>query len=333
MLCYSVDVLRVGLGLISMGFAGVLVGCAGESRAVDERIELPRVDEPLPERLSDFHLYPEAPDLGVVAQGALAYEPEWPLWSNGGEKQRFIAVPADAQGSAFEELPDPEQLPLGTAFFKTFSFVLDENGSAPSPVETRVMRLGDEGWEFARYQWNETRTDASLVTTPRSISVAVNVAGERFDHKIPTELDCKTCHEAAPTRVLGYTKLQVFERSIVEASNPETEAVLGYIVGNCVNCHNGSDEEGAAYDLRPAVFFANTIDHPTESSASGAGIRIVPGKPEESALLTALRGGDMDAGFKPMPPLGVQRIDAEGVELLRSWIQDLPSWYDASHEP
>jgi hypothetical protein len=116
----------------------------------------------MPEKLSELRLYPDAPDLTTVGEGAHGYEPRFALWSNGGVKQRFVAVP-----SGSTQPPDPNDLSEGTVFFKTFSF---EVAGEPEhrPIETRAMRLGDGGWEYYRYLWNEAAGDAVLLTTRTS---------------------------------------------------------------------------------------------------------------------------------------------------------------------
>src|SRR5688572_6966797 len=44
----------------------------------------------LPRRLSETGLYLSLPDRTIVPDAAIAYEPLWPLWSNGSDKQRFL---------------------------------------------------------------------------------------------------------------------------------------------------------------------------------------------------------------------------------------------------
>ena len=100
---------------------------------------------------------------------------------------------------------------------------------------------------------------------------------------------------------------------------PLTSAVLGNFVGNCVHCHNGSNGAASSFDLRPAVALENLVDQPTASSATAAGIRLVPGAPEESILYLAM-SGTPDLEVKEMPPLGVAIRDLSAIEQLYDWI-------------
>jgi hypothetical protein len=103
---------------------------------------------------------------------------------------------------------------------------------------------------------------------------------------------------------------------------PLTSAALGYFVGNCVHCHNGTNGAASSFDLRPAVALQNIIDQPTASSATADGIRVTPGKPEESILYLGVKGGT-ELEVKDMPPLGVAQRDASAIEQLSAWITAL----------
>ena len=86
-----------------------------------------------------------------------------------------------------------------------------------------------------------------------------------------------------------------------------TRLVKGYVQGNCVQCHNG----GVAIDFGHETFLQNTV-----IVAGRDGILIVPGNPDQSSLYRLFSEGGM-------PPLGVQLIDSETVDLLGSWITEL----------
>lgn len=106
------------------------------------------------------------------------------------------------------------------------------------------------------------------------------------------------------------------------AHGPLTTEVLGYLLGNCVHCHNGTNGAASSFDLRPSTALQNLLDQPTASSATADGIRVVPGSPEESVMLLAVRGGS-DFEVKDMPPLGVAQRDASAIRLLDEWIREL----------
>src|SRR5687768_2042345 len=125
----------------------------------------------------------------------LPFAPQYPLWSDGATKRRWIHLPAgssiDASGAW--------DFPVGTRLWKEFSF--------GRRVETRYMERGAGGWTYATYAWNDDGTEATRAP-PRGLVTDVEVApGVR--HVIPGEGDCLACHATGPTPVLGFSALQL----------------------------------------------------------------------------------------------------------------------------
>jgi len=329
--------LRLGLRRLRLAALAALVSCsacAGNEPAADEPtlIEQPTLE--FPASLSEVGLYQNLAEQQASPR-AIPYTPRAALWSNGLAKRRYVVVPA---GESIDARTSEWVFPEGTLMFKTF---LGDDG----PVETRVVRTTNSVPEFATYRWDGD--EAYLLDGERGVDVEVSVDGDSTAHEIPSNRSCEQCHESATSPVLGFTPLELsgearetleqVERLVsagVIASNPKLDGaldefagtqrdVLSYLVGNCVHCHNDSGGIASSFDLRPEVAFDALIDQPTASSASAAGIRVVPGKPEESILFQAVSGETDDPEVKSMPPVGVQRRDREGIELLRGWIAAL----------
>ena len=297
---------------------------------------------PLPATLSEVGIYSGSQTSQPLAP-ALGYEPGYPLWSDGGQKFRSVVLP---EGTSIDA-SDPENyvFPVGTLLFKTFAFPTPTSPDASVPVETRLLRLNDDGWELAAYAWDETATDAQLLDLKRGQTRDVLAEdGTVVQHAIPSRLECRQCHESSTSEVLGINELQLAksgslddlaprlsppasEPSVLPAHGPLTTAVLGYFVGNCVHCHNDTNGAASSFDLRPAMALANIIDQPTASSATADGIRVTPGKPEESILYLGVKGGT-ELEVKDMPPLGVALRDAAAVQLLSDWIVALEDEQD-----
>jgi hypothetical protein len=228
----------------------------------------------------------------------------------------------------------PWAFPQGTLFFKTFS---DREG----PIETRLLRRTGDGFDYAVYQWSESRDEAVLLDGRLNIDVQASTDEGPTPHTIPSTLTCRQCHESNATAVLGFDASQLYEEldflgdgdSVFEsppvlpdpyAEVPaESREAVRYFVGNCVHCHNGGRGLATSFDLRPDVALANLIDQPTNSSATAPGIRVVPGQPEQSILFQAVSGETDSPDVKDMPPEGVQLRDDAAVEMLRSWIAGL----------
>lgn len=328
---YARTVLRSSL------FAGLLLGCGSSPAAAPAGASLdPFLNDPsleLPRQLSSLGLYPSGQH--ELAASAIGYEPGYELWSDGGAKQRALILPEGERVDARE--PNAYRFPTGSLLIKTFSFRTPASPIEPVPVETRVLRRGSEGWDYAAYAWDESGADATRLELRRAETRAVlDDAGEVFEHALPSKLECRQCHESSDNPVLGMNELSLAASgsllSLAErlappprppyASLPDhgplTTAVLGYFWGNCVHCHNGSNGAASSFDLRPAVALDNIVNHPTESSATADGVRVRPGAPEQSVLFIGLRGGDREV--KDMPPLGVARRDERALQLVQDFI-------------
>lgn len=88
-----------------------------------------------PQNLSETGLYDDIVTGGVTSS-ALPFEPRYPLWSDGAEKQRWALLPDD--GVIDSRDMDAWVFPDGTRFFKEFS----RDGRR---VETRVLGKDNGG--------------------------------------------------------------------------------------------------------------------------------------------------------------------------------------------
>jgi mono/diheme cytochrome c family protein len=231
---------------------------------------------PLPLHLRETGLYAEGSGTQIDPRN-LAFSPQYPLWSDSARKRRWIYLPP---GTAIDASnPDAWEFPPGTRLWKEFS--LDR------PVETRfIERLADGTWRYASYVWSEDGTDATLAPSDGGAALASD-GGPRGAYVIPSESDCRACHEGAAVPVLGFSALQLSPdrdplaphteartgidlRSLtsrglirnlpaaltsttprIAASSPLERAALGYLHGNCGHCHNDNGAP-APVDLKLA---------------------------------------------------------------------------------
>jgi glucose/arabinose dehydrogenase len=308
---------------------------------------LPLVDDPLgpmPTRLSESGLFEDLNERKPNAKG-IAYEPTLQLWSNGSAKERFVFLP---KGERIDNARREHwEFPAGTLFVKTFHFPQAKN---QSPIETRIIRRLEDGWDYQVYRWRDG--DGHLLALDRSLPVRLRTPDdELLKHEIPSRFDCKNCHEHNETVIIGFDELRLnsvlegevqtqlellaerdlFTTAIPEeplrivGDDPTERAVLGYMHGNCAHCHNASPQAESRLDLTFQAALSNIIGRDTEGSGQAVGVRVVPGAPDESVLFQALSLESEDEDLKPMPPVGVQLIDAEAVELFRGWIEALPT--------
>jgi len=312
----------------------------------------------LPERLADTGLFVSG-SITEVHPGNLPFTPQYPLWSDGAAKRRWLYIPAGKSIDASK--PDAWEFPAGTKLWKEFS--------QGRRVETRMIeRLGDGTWRFAAYVWNEQGTGATLA--PESGIAALPVSSApRGRYTIPGEADCRACHEGAAVPVLGVGALQLsadrdqlaphaeprkvgdldlhglvergWLRNVpaqmlktpprIKAETTVARAALGYLHGNCGHCHNDNGApppvdlllSQSATEAGVDKVMQSLLGALTRYRAQGADAShaIEPGHPEKSVLVARMRSRNP---HNQMPPLGTQVADNEAIELIERWIRNQP---------
>ncbi|WP_395702073.1 hypothetical protein [Aquabacterium sp.] len=316
--------------------------------------------EPQPPRdLRDTGLYAEGAGF-VPRPGLLSFTPQYPLWSDGASKRRWIALPP---GRAIDAArPDAWQFPPGTRLWKEFAF-------GGRRIETRyIERRADGRWLFATYVWNAAGTQATLAPAEGIAALPREDAPDgRYD--IPARDDCKACHESAAVPVLGFSALQLsperdpnavqgtapaasdvdLPRLVqqgrlrhlppalmrtpprIAAASADERAALGYLHANCGHCHNA---DGAPAPV--ALRLAQTVAAPEAATQqvlrsltltparwrpAGAPADVPPVLPGRPEASALLQRMHSRQPQAQMPPLGTRVPDAEGLALLTRWIQ------------
>lgn len=220
----------------------------------------------LPRHLRDTGLFVTGSMSKVRAEN-LPFSPQYPLWSDGAAKRRWFYLPPGTTIDASQ--PDAWEFPRGTRLWKQFS--------QGHTIETRfIERRTDGSWQYGTYIWNADGSDAVLAPVDGTAFPAPDMPSRRY--AIPAEVDCRACHEAAATPVLGFSALQLspdrdplaphaeparpeyvdlrglVARGLIRnlpaaflekapriaAPNPTARAALGYLHGNCGHCHNSA---------------------------------------------------------------------------------------------
>lgn len=315
-----------------------------------EQIELigalPPKESLLPDLLSQTGLYSDIVS-HEIHEAMLHYTPQYQLWSDGEDKDRWIYIPECELIDSSD--PDDWIFPVGTRFFKEFR----RDGKK---IETRIItRFGPfkRDFAYASYIWNHEETEAIRIGETGQM----NALGT--GHNIPSKQQCLQCHGSysfgggRPSRGLGFSTLQLnhedtqtnLETLIIQnkltvvpqldvnfpGSNIEKDA-LGYLHANCGNCHNDSPDGIPHNDLN---LWVNTFDSTVEQTGtwktavnqptSGfkdqhTTLRIDTINPQKSALLYRMteRGN-----IAQMPPIASTIHDLTGIETVRAWIEEL----------
>ncbi len=297
----------------------------------------------------------------ALAPANLKYSPQYPLWSDGAVKQRWIYLPPGQTIDARDA--DNWVFPVGTKLWKEFSF--------GQRTETRLLeKTAPEEWTYATYAWNDEGSDAVLVSERGSRNHVEIAPGIR--HDIPGVNDCKACHEGhGRDVVLGFNALQLspdrdtlaphteaitpdminletlieqgclshlpkeFRRRApkINTKSPRARAALGYLWANCGGCHNASDPLSSV-----GMYLKAPIS--MESSSELAALQTVIGHESKFKIPGAvpdqcfrIRPGDPSQStlvyrmqtrnpLQQMPPLGTKIVDREAVELIVKWIEE-----------
>lgn len=340
---------------VSLGAAWCAGAGAGEVLLPPERP---------PALLSGTGLYADTAAHAVDPANRL-YIPQYPLWTDGAAKSRWIRLP---EGAAIDDSEiGAWRFPAGTKLWKEFSF-------GGRRVETRLIwKLREGSWIFATYVWNEEQTDAALAPESGIPGLAEVAPGKR--HSIPSLDDCAACHGAGRSPVLGFSALQLSDdrdplaphgepllpgaltlRSLlaegrldpprpeladnpprIPASSPRERAALGYLSSNCGVCHNASgplSRLGLVLAHDPASA-SGTIPEALATAVDAPGRFKIPGiaagdsrllAPGDPARSAILYRMRSRRPSSQMPPLGSVLPDDEALELIENWVaQELPA--------
>ena len=269
------------------------------------------------------------------------YEPQYPLYSDGATKRRWIYLPNDLKIDSSDI--DSWIFPVGTVLWKEFSI----NGKK---IETRKLfkfkeGVGFESWKADVYLWRADQSDADLATTDigsLSASDLVNFeAGNVFNqYSLVSQNKCMTCHQGAKDTSLGFSYFQLSKPAssfgISQVSqlswlnNPPTrpdsipgneldQKAIGYLQPNCATCHSSSGSMPSLSFAHNSNFRILADENVFKSAAQRPGV-LVPGDPASSSLYKRMAGGTMP----PKSTVFLHRIDSAGLAILSNWIKQLP---------
>ena len=276
----------------------------------------------------------------------LPYFVNYPFWSDGLSKTRYVALPED--GAIQFVGANPAVFPLGTVVVKNF-FTSGANGQQ-FPIETRLIHREETEWSAFTYAWNADGSEAELVETPRTVDVFVH--GTNVQWPLLSRGQCDKCHVQDKGYALGLSVEQL-TRSVRYNNTPTSQlqawvdaglaSVSGtlpsafpapssmpndldrqartYLHVNCASCHQPDGPGDAEIDLRYQTRFAlmglcNIVsDRDTLNIADG--LLLKPGQPEASVLYERMLRRDKHR----MPPLGSDLADADGLRLIGDWIR------------
>jgi uncharacterized repeat protein (TIGR03806 family) len=273
-----------------------------------------------------------------------------PTW-NGGRTSRVL-FSAD----------EPWTFPSGTVFVKHFEIATNEtHPEVRRRLETRLLVRDTGGGVYGvTYKWRADNSDADLLPGSLNEPIAIQTrSGIRTQvWYYPSREDCKTCHTPLNGGVLGvntrqlncdfdygggirknqlsyWNERELFDSKISkipgayprlartgDAKRSVEQRARSWLDANCAHCHRPGGTV-ASFDARyqvpltqqQLVYGPVLIDEGIDNARA-----IAPKDPWRSIILFRVNTTDANR----MPPLAHNRIDEEGVAVLREWIQSLP---------
>lgn len=299
----------------------------------------------IPALLSEWGCFQNG-DVTTFSNHVIPYDINALLWSDHADKGRFMAIPDGTTINVDNE--GRFDLPIGSVVGKNFRL-------NDQIIETRLLLHHEQpyGWKGYSYEWNDTETEATLLT---------NAKDKDFNGQVwhyPSQSECDSCH----TTIAGFTlgpEIGQLNRSYIYPSTGvnanqlitlENINVLGtalsdaekstalyaiddvaysaerrarsYLHSNCAHCHQPGGPGGGNMDLR----FESPLEDSRICNEAPLGdtlglitpVIVAPGNPDTSVLVLRME----DLGQHRMPPLASSTVDTYAISVVRAWIRDI----------
>lgn len=291
--------------------------------------------------------------------GVLPYDLNSPLFSDYAHKKRFVWMPEGSKANYNSDFT-PLDFPVGSVLIKNFYYDIVQPSNSTRIIETRLMYMTSEGWDFAKYVWNDDQTEATFTDAGSVTNVEwlENGVTNNVSYRIPSRNECFTCHNKFGTPLpigpkpqnlnrdlsyqdgstanqlqkwidLGYLENNL-PTSIVSTVNWEDETqdlnlrLRSYLDINCAHCHS----EQSYCEYRPMRFAFHESEDDTnlgvcvqpDTQIEGTSYIVVPGNLEASVLRFRVTSIEEQ---NRMPLLGRTLKHEEGVRLIEEWINSL----------
>ena len=139
------------------------------------------------------------PARGTPAPGVIPYAINAPLWSDGVDAERWMAIPGIGR---IDWSPDKLWgFPEGTVLARTTSMALDPGRpSDRTRIETQVLHYQNQSWRPYSYRWSDDQADAALVDAggdSRTFTLGAldpSVDPSTFTYRFAARSECMLCH-------------------------------------------------------------------------------------------------------------------------------------------
>lgn len=313
--------------------------------------------------LSDYRLFADALEPRAGANGGTLYTLNTPLFTDYSNKYRFVFLPDSTQAAyRSEAVFDFPVGTVITKTFTIPADLRLEDGDEEI-IETRLLIKRTNGWKALPYIWNADKSEAVLTVTGGTQTVNwIDGAGDSrsTQYVIPNSNNCANCHGEDELIPIGPTarslngdyayasgtanQLAHWHDQGILGGLPEDisgipriapwndnsadldERARGYLDVNCAHCHApdaAASTSGLFLEYSRAFSTEVGLCKPPVAAGAGSGgleYAIVPGNAAASILPLRMDSNETDVR---MPEIGRSVIHAEGVTLIREWIDSM----------
>ena len=171
----------------------------------------PDYSRSFPKRLSDSGIFADLHTY-QLADGAIPYDVNSPLWSDGLLKTRHIVL-TDPEDKITASDVGAWDFPEKTVLVKSFSLEITEGDpQSRRMIETRFLTKQDNEWVGYSYRWNRAQTDAYLLPDEgrdEEFRIQTTHGTQLKKWRYPSRSECMMCHARAAKYVLGLQTVQL----------------------------------------------------------------------------------------------------------------------------
>lgn len=256
-----------------------------------ERDDTVEESAPFPTQLSDTGLFADTAQQ-VPQTGVLPFDINEPMWNDGAEAARYVAVPGDRPLKA---LPKPQrmresslreyiQFPQDSVVARTVT--LKDDGGKAVRLETQILHFNGKVWNPYSYVWNQNQTDATLAPSSGQQMKLSDYGefAERNTWNVHSRSECIRCHNSWIGGTLAFTLTQLDRipaavhgaAAQTELSQPENQLEwyreIGLLTGAELKDGNGmvsSVDTTADLNIRARSYLAANCAHCHQKGAGG----------------------------------------------------------------
>lgn len=183
---------------------------AGNESNDSNTVSLNTSVEPLEflQNLSEMGIYTGDFSELTPAAGVQLYEINSTLFTDYAYKQRLVKLP-EGESMTYNNSDLLPLFPENTIIVKTFYYNIDDRDPSLGQqiIETRLLIKIAGEWQAGKYVWNAGQTDATFAEAGSDVAIDyidLNGDSNAINYVIPSNMDCKTCHNNnASTRPIG----------------------------------------------------------------------------------------------------------------------------------